>query len=375
MSKNELYETADGAESAFGSQMDPLNTANQSGFGPTDGAAATGFGTQPVDSIGGNPSAATPLKIEKVKIKKKLSTGKKAGIAVGGLLITFFLLVIVLDPGPPKVNPSPQPPASAATPAARPMTAEAEIEATVMGNAPATAPEVSTPAVSAPAPEAAEVPAGVKAKSTPQVAEQTQGVASVPTHAETGPVEQTVSGGQPPTQPGVQAVNKANNKIATPVVPAGPSTNSSVATKTESSSLSVDGLAVRVATLEKRLARFERVEAVERVQSTKRRATAPKPKAEISESTRQALMQNNRPASQNMPPATEVRSPVVLNGDSVRVLGISTRRGVTTALVDFGGVKHRVSSGEVIPGLGAVDRVAVDAAGNPVVEINGMRFQ
>ena len=139
---------------------------------------------------------------------------------------------------------------------------------------------------------------------------------------------------------------------------------------------SPDELASRVATLEKRLARYEREEARQRAQAAK--ATA---------QTRVAATQTRvaAPAPAAMPTATyrpvsaplpvEIRRPAILLNDSVRVIGVSTRHGVTTALVDFGGVKHRVAAGEAIPGLGTVGSVAVDAAGNPVVEVNGVRYQ
>jgi len=137
---------------------------------------------------------------------------------------------------------------------------------------------------------------------------------------------------------------------------------------------SPDELASRVATLEKRLARYEREEARQRAQVAKA----------ATQTRTAARVQAPAPAPMPVPTATATYRPVsvspagkpaVLSGDGVRVIGVSTRHGVTTALVDFGGVKHRVAAGEAIPGLGTVGTVAVDAAGNPVVEVNGVRYQ
>ena len=121
-------------------------------------------------------------------------------------------------------------------------------------------------------------------------------------------------------------------------------------------------LASRVAVLERRLARYERAEAHERARSVKEAVARTKPAA-----TEKVL-----PVAQ---PIVEAKKPVALANDTVRVVGVSTHHGVTTALVDFGGVKSRVAAGDPIPGLGTVQSVAVDAAGNPVVEINGVRYQ
>lgn len=147
--------------------------------------------------------------------------------------------------------------------------------------------------------------------------------------------------------------------------------------KAPAAAASPDELASRVATLEKRLARYEREEARQRAQAAKAatqtrtavRVQAPAP-APMPVPTATATY---RPVSASS--AVEMRRPAVLSGDGVRVIGVSTRHGVTTALVDFGGVKQRVAAGEAIPGLGIVRSVAVDAAGNPVVEVNGVRYQ
>lgn len=128
---------------------------------------------------------------------------------------------------------------------------------------------------------------------------------------------------------------------------------------------SPEELAARVATLEKRLARYERSEARERAQAA--RAAAQVRVAAL------VPAPSYRPVP--APAVVEMRKPAVLANDNVHVVGVSTRHGVTTALVDFGGAKHRVAAGEAIPGLGTVSSVAVDAAGNPVVEVNGVRYQ
>jgi type IV pilus biogenesis protein PilP len=121
-------------------------------------------------------------------------------------------------------------------------------------------------------------------------------------------------------------------------------------------------LASRVAVLERRLARYERAEAHDRARSVKEAVARTKP----------AASEKIQPVPQ---PIAEVKKPVALANDTVRVVGVSTHHGVTTALVDFGGVKSRVAAGDPIPGLGTVQSVAVDAAGNPIVEINGVRYQ
>jgi len=119
--------------------------------------------------------------------------------------------------------------------------------------------------------------------------------------------------------------------------------------------------------LERRLARYERVEAKERVRNAKAAASssaAPVAKSVSSEKITPVLQA-----------AAEPKKPAALANDAVRVVGVSTRHGVTSALVEFAGVKSRVSPGESIPGLGTVQTVAVDAAGNPVVEINGVSYR
>ena len=123
-----------------------------------------------------------------------------------------------------------------------------------------------------------------------------------------------------------------------------------------------------MAVLERRLAHYEREEALARTRRRKDdvdRYTAPSFKPVPAQSDKSTLLAQS---------ALEVKKPA-LSGENVRVIGSSTRHGVTSALVDVGGTKFRVSPGESIPGLGTVQTVAVDAAGNPVVEINGARYQ
>lgn len=128
-------------------------------------------------------------------------------------------------------------------------------------------------------------------------------------------------------------------------------------------------LASRVTMLERRLARYERAEAQERARLAKQAALPSRPAAV------KATPVSSEKLVVNAQPVVEPKKPAVLANDTVRVIGVSTRHGLTSALVDFGGVKHRVSPGESIPGLGAVQTIAVDAAGNPVVEVNGVRYQ
>ena len=364
MSDN-FYGALDATQPGLNDQMDPLGTANQHAFGQPMPSAepAAGFGAAPANATTGAAPAA-PVKIGKVKTKKPLSTGKKVMYGAGGILFAFFALIIVLDPGPQKINASPTPPATAPA-AAEQMGAPGASgdTATLMGDSAAPAPvdatagtqpaAVETPAAAAPA--TAQAPASAPAAAAPAPA----------------PAPAAVAAAAPAPAPAVQPVEP--KPVATP-----PEKLVMAKEKAPAVTASPGELASRVATLERRLARYEREEARQRaraaiaaaearVAATKTRDAAPAPApAAIPAAT-------YRPVSASS--AVEMRPPAVLLNDSVRVIGVSTRHGVTTALVDFGGVKHRVAAGQAIPGLGTVASVAVDAAGNPVVEINGVRYQ
>lgn len=369
MSDN-LYGALGATQPGLGDQMDPLGTANQHAFGQPAPSAepAAGFGAAPANAtIGAAPAAS--VKIGKVKTKKPLSTGKKVMYGAGGILFAFFALILVLDPGPQKINASPTPPATSPA-AAEQMGAPGASgdTATLMGGSPAPAP---VDAAAGTQPAAVEAPAAAPATA--------QAPASAPVAA-AAPVQPAPP--PAPTPAAVAAATPAPAPAAQPVQPkpvaAPPEKLVMVKEKAPAVTASPDELASRVATLEKRLARYEREEARQRSQAAKAAAQARVAPA-------QARVAAPAPAPAAISPATyrpvsasssvEMRRPAMLSNDSVRVIGVSTRHGVTTALVDFGGVKHRAASGEAIPGLGTVGSVAVDAAGNPVVEVNGVRYQ
>lgn len=353
---NHFYGAEGETQPSLNDQMDPLGTANQNAFGQAAPSAepTAGFGAAPANpTIGAAPAAS--VKIGKVKTKKPLSTGKKVMYGAGGILFAFFGLIIVLDPGPQKINASPTPPAAPPA-AAEQMGAPGASgdTATLMGGSPAPAPVDATAGTQPAVAEAPDAAAPATAEAAPAAAPAPAPVAApVPAPAPVQPVEQKLVAA-PPTKL-VMVKEKA------PAVTASP-----------------DELASRVATLEKRLARYEREEARQRAQAAKAAAQS----RVAATQTRLAAL---APAPAAMPTTTyrpasasssvEIRRPAMLSNDSVRVIGVSTRHGVTTALVDFGGVKHRVAAGEAIPGLGTVGSVAVDAAGNPVVEVNGVRYQ
>lgn len=372
MSDN-FYGALDATQTGLNDQMDPLGTANQHAFGQPAPSAETaaGFGAAPANAtIGAAPAA--PVKIGKVKTKKPLSTGKKVMYGAGGILFAFLGLIIVLDPGAQKINASPTPPATAPA-AAEQMGAPGASgdAATLMNDSAALAPVDATAgtqpaAVEAPAaaaPATAQTPA-----SAPAAASAQANSASSPALA---PAIAAVAAAAPAPAPAVQPV--APNPVATP-----PKKLVIAKEKAPEVTASPGDMASRVATLERRLAQYEREEARQRartvrvaaearVAATKTRVAAPAPApAAIPTATYRSVSDSS---------AVEMRRPAMLSNDSVRVIGVSTRHGVTTALVDFGGVKHRAAAGEAIPGLGTVGSVAVDAAGNPVVEVNGVRYQ
>jgi len=394
MSDN-LYGDLPATQPGLNDQMDPLGTANQHVFGqPAPSAEPTlGFGAAPANAtIGAAPAAS--IKIGKVKTKKPLSTGKKVMYGAGGILFAFFALILALDPGPQKINASPTPPATPPV-AAEQMGAPGASgdTATLMGGSPAPAPVdaaagTQSAAVEAPAaaPATAQAPASAPAAAAPVQPAPSPAPAPAPAAVAVStpaPAPAAVAASTPaPAPAAVAAAAPALAPAAQPVVPkpaaAPPEKLVMVKEKAPAVTPSPDELASRVATLEKRLARYEREEARQRaaaavaaaearVAATKTRVAAPAPvPAAMPTAT-------YRPVSASS--AVEMRRPAMLSNDSVRVIGVSTRHGVTTALVDFGGVKHRVAAGEAIPGLGTVGSVAVDAGGNPVVEVNGVRYQ
>lgn len=356
-------------EPGFGDQMDPLGTAATAS---TAGAASF---AQP------ETAPAGAVSIGKAKVKKKLSTGKKIAYGAGGSFALFALLLIVLPSGQPKVNASPKPHVATAAPAAaapgQMLGAEAAGAQTVMGGAPTPAP--ADPAAVAPAPAtsapsqsqaAAVAPAGAQPASSQ--ASPAAALAQAPIAAPAVTTAAAAPALAPVAAPAVTPAAAAPVSSAAAVNPAQPTTSGNPrdkghsTVKAETPSASPEQLASRVALLERRLARYERAEAQDRARSAK-------------EAARASLSQSWRAASEKVilvaQPAIESKKPAVLPSATLRVVGVSTRHGVTSALVDFAGVKSRVSQGDSIPGLGTVQSIAVDAAGIPVVEVNGVRYQ
>lgn len=359
MAENDLYATTGAVAPGYGDQMDPLGTAGQNTFGQA--APAAGFGAAPVEPVLGAAPASASVKIGKAATpKKKLSTGKKIAYGVGGLIAAFLGLVIVLDPGPQKGTASPKPPAGAPAVAEQTAPQAAAESTTVMGGSPAVDP-LDVPPGAQPAASGAPTPAAASASSSAPAPAAPAQAPAAPTSAPAAPAAVVVT-------PAPAAVSAAPAKpVAAPAAPTPAPAEKLVMAKEKAPAVpaSPEELAARVATLEKRLARYERSEARERAQAA--RAAAQVRVAAV------VPAPSYRPVP--APAVVEIRKPAVLANDNVRVVGVSTRHGVTTALVDFGGAKHRVAAGEAIPGLGTVSSVAVDAAGNPVVEVNGVRYQ
>lgn len=350
MSDNSFYNHGESMEPGFGDEMDPLGTAAQQPFAEED------------------QGSTQSVKIGKAKTKKTMSKGKKIAYGAGGVVFAILGLAILLDPGKPKVNASPRPPAHAQA-AATPSQmmggdAGAPSPATVMGGSPAPA----DPAAAAPTADpskvavlAANAPAAAPAPAAAQEQAPTPAPAPAPAPA-TAPAPAPVQAPAPAAQPAQVAARDGQKASAKGHHKDQSNEKAGAANETPAE------LASRVAVLERRLAHYEREEAQARARRAKDavvRYTAPAVKPVPAQSDKSTVLVQS---------AVEAKKPV-LSGDNVRVIGSSTRHGVTSALVDFGGMKYRVSPGESIPGLGTVQTVAVDAAGNPVVEINGARYQ
>lgn len=340
MSDNLFYSEA---PSNLGDQMDPLGTANQNAFG----------GAQ-------EPPAAASVKIGKTKPKQKLSTGKKVLYGAGAFVAGMLGLVILADATAPQGTASPKPPAAVAgaAPQGQMMGADAGGPATVMGGAAAPGPAEAT-AQPAPADPMAAAAAAAAAAGAPDPSKAAV-LASAPATA-------LAPAPAPAPAPAAAAPAPAPAPVAAPTN--APEQVVLAKAKSQPTPVSPAELASRVTMLERRLARYERAEAQERARLAKQAALPSRPAAV------KATPVSSEKLVVNAQPVVEPKKPAVLANDTVRVIGVSTRHGLTSALVDFGGVKHRVSPGESIPGLGAVQTIAVDAAGNPVVEVNGVRYQ
>ena len=187
MSDNSFYTHGESVEPGFGDEMDPLETAAQQPFAE--------------DEVGSTQS----VKIGKAKTKKTMSKGRKIAYGAGGVVFAILGLGIVLDPGKPKVNASPRPPAHASAAAASSQMmggdAGAPSQATVMGGSPAPV----NPAAAAPTSDpskvailAANSPAPTPAPAVAQ--EQALTPAPVPAPAP-APVPVPVPASPPAAQP------------------------------------------------------------------------------------------------------------------------------------------------------------------------------
>lgn len=293
--------------------------------------------------------------------KKAMSTGKKVGLGIGGAFFLAAAGLILLDPGPGVAPPKPtQPPAAMQE---QPAPAAAATVLAGDGAAPgATLMSDATPATTAPAVEDA---AKLDAKSPVVSASQEIKVEQKPP----APVPQPVS----VPIPAMVTIDAKGPKK---------SGNSAVATSTSAPEAGIKpkseaDLNERVAMLERRLARFER----QNQGGGRARATGTGT-SELDQSRVRAagrttavpLAEAQRLQEKATPPIAPVK-PAASTGDSVRVLGLSKRQGISTAVIEFAGVRHRVAVGQAVAGLGVVSTAAFDAAGNPVVEINGVRYE
>lgn len=371
---------AQGADLA--SQADPMSP------GAGDNVIGAAFGqfeqNAAAAQIGGNPSASVGAG-RTVSTKPRLSTGKKVGIAAG-VIVAFAAVAVVMTPTAPTTPTVPfgQAQSAAVTPAAPGMLggAPAPDGATLMGSAPQAAGAAPAPGqaadgsdliVETPPPAGAEIAAAQSAA---------PGATAVLLPAPSASTPKPVPSASTPKQvvppaplvvdsPATKAAVAAPTVIKPTAVPA-----LVVVPAREVRSADPTDLAARIAVLERRLAKYEsRGVAPRRVRETETVVIRELPREDKSATLARAITYvaaSNPPVAPMQP--TPVRSASSVGGD-VRVLGMSTRHGVATALVEFGGSKHRVAVGDRIAGLGPVSSVALDAAGNPVIEINGVRYE
>lgn len=378
--EHDQHEPGSGANLA--AQMDPLGTAENE--------------TQPDPfAAGAAPKAAQPA----APAKKKMSGPKKAAAWGGGILGLFAVAMILPNVIGPKqtvpAHPVPpvasqqQPPAGMLGGAnARPDTA------TVMSSDPTPAPAADKTASAAPAAAGGQNAANPPA-STPDT-QAAAGTAAAPAVAKAGapaappapaaapatPAAPAVLSVQPPAPaaPAAALVSTQSVAEAKPAASAAPPKPPVAATddaakpavakasaKPQAKAEDPEELAARVARLERRLAKYEHAEHVQArpVQVSK----AEKAKRHVAAAPH---LVEPVPAQA---PAAPARKEVVLANDNVRVLGVKTREGESTALIDVGGVKQHVRGGMNVPGLGIVNSVAVDASGSGIVVISGVTYR
>lgn len=343
--------------------MDPLGTAAA--------AQQTGTGTTGEPVIGQLKSSAGTAK----KAKQPMSSKKKIAFVIGGLVAAAGVLTILGSGQPPAPKMGHPPPVPAVDPGASAAGATAGMvsapptgdSSTVMGSSevqPTGAPQ--TPAM----PTQATGPAQAMQAPGPAQGAVQAAVQPTPSNSAPAPVSKSQAGtaisagsGQGANAAGWEQSKPASDK-GTVVVP---------------SSADNAKLAERVAELERKLAKLEH---------TNENRAAPSQRAstnDMAPSSHRSKVQRLARAATSAPTTPVLRSAPTIGGpaqapqapslDNVHVIGITTRQGVTSALLSMGSTNKRVSEGQHVPGLGTVSKIGTDAAGNAYAEINGVTYQ
>lgn len=379
---HQFYDQADIGDANgmdYADQMDPLNTA----AAPIEGEELE---TAQHDDKSGQE-------------KKPMSLRKKILFGIGGpLLISAIYVVFFVDiGGTPNANPHLVPPvANAAVPTAPPQApapasgsqnppstnmvsgANQEEPTTLLGNSS----DVAKPVM------AEQQPTGQLATTTAM----TTGTATMP--AVPGPVEVAKTGQiAPVTQPVANQIAMPNSKPTANTSPMSSTTaqnpasavgqaNAQVSRESiarsrpvSASSSSSEELVARLDALEKKLARFEHERSVTSHVAMKTPVHPVSRKVKALDSAGASPESSIRMTVQPLAAAGSSKNARVQDSDNMKVIGVATREGVVTALVEFGGIKRRVAVGEMVPGVGPVSNIGIDAGGNPTIEINGVRYQ
>lgn len=321
-----------GSDAGFGNdQLDPLGTADSfPGIDSTPSVKAKGKGAKKAEKKPGG-------------ISKKM---KWWGIGIGAVVVA---LVVFDQTAAPTVEINPVPPSPAADQGMLGGQAPDDATTLMSGGPQPTEPVQAADPTTGPAVAAAS-------------AQQPQAAAPAQQPAMESAAPAAVTQAPPPPAP-VPAQAPAQ-------APADPTAQLSP------SAAATSALESRVAELERRLARYETRKPAP---VTRKVVAARKPVRNSTTPRTPAVKPGVVPASTRPlvvdAPEAPAPKPRVLVDDSVRVIGVTTRQGVKYALLEFGGVKHRVSEGEPVPGLGPVRSIAVDASGSGVVEINGVTYR
>jgi hypothetical protein len=349
-------------------QMDPMATAaaaQQIGTGTT--------GEPVIGKLKGKPGGKTA--------KEPMSTTKKVAFGFGGIVLVSAILASFGggQPAGPKIGHHQAPPgadpaaAAAAASGAGMMGAPGDV-ATVMSGG-AEVHEAQTP-TSAAAP--ANSPAAKVVQATPPAAIQ---AAAPSTGGAPAPVSAEPVAARPVAGPTGQVAAKASSAEAA-------KPNADKAVQTAAAVQENAKLTERVADLERKLEKLERTKVSHATSATHitkaddEHAAAPFKVQRISSATRIAASKFVSKAA-TKPAGTPVQqaqagagSAVAATGvDNVHVLGTTVRQGVMTALISVGNTNHRVTEGQIVPGLGMVTKIGADAAGNAFADINGVKYQ